>query len=296
MKPMKLLIGYDGSPQAESALADLSRAGLPPKVEAHVVSVAEQWIPAPASIGGVTTSFPESEAATIKEEHKLARSAKAVLKTLFPHWQITAESALGSPANILLAESEEWKPDLIIVGSQGHSALGRFFFGSVAQKILHHAERSVRIARATQKERDAPVQLIVGVDGSPDAESAVREIASRHWPKGSEAHVVCGMWAPALVASEQMAMEVESWIAQETTRCKEAAEMATRRLQGIGLITSAVLKEEDPKQLLCEEAERRNADCIFVGAKGMGAIERIMLGSVSSAVAMRAPCSVEVVR
>jgi nucleotide-binding universal stress UspA family protein len=293
---MKILIGYDGSQRAEGALADLGRAGLPPKVEAHVLSVSEQWIPAPASIGGVTTPFPESEAAAVQEAQKLARSAKAVLKTIFPQWQVTAESALGSPANILLAESEEWKPDLIIVGSQGHSALGRFFFGSVAQKILHHADRSVRIARATKKEGNSPVRLIVGVDGSPDAENAVREIASRHWPKGSEAHVICGMWAPPLVASEQMATEIESWIAHEKTRCKEAVETATRRLQGIGLITSAILKEADPKHLLCEEAERRDADCIFVGAKGMGAIERVLLGSTSSAVAMRASCSVEVVR
>jgi nucleotide-binding universal stress UspA family protein len=47
--------------------------------------------------------------------------------------------------------------------------------------------------------------------------------------------------------------------------------------------------------LLIAEAESWGADCIFVGARGMGRIGRFLLGSVSSAVAARAHCSVEVV-
>ena len=45
-----------------------------------------------------------------------------------------------------------------------------------------------------------------------------------------------------------------------------------------------------------EEAERWGADCIFLGAKGHSRFERLLLGSVSTAVSARAHCSVEVVR
>jgi nucleotide-binding universal stress UspA family protein len=48
--------------------------------------------------------------------------------------------------------------------------------------------------------------------------------------------------------------------------------------------------------VLITEAEDWDADCIFVGAKGMRGIERLLIGSVSAAVAARAHCSVEVVR
>lgn len=296
MEAMKILIGYDGSPHAEAVLTDLRRAGLPRKVEARIVSVSEEWIPAPASIGGVTTSFPESESEAQDEALKLARSAKAVLKTLFPDWQIHAEAATGSPGNILVWKSEEWEPELIVVGSQGRTALGRFFFGSVSQKVLHQADCSVRIARPSRKDLTAPIRLIVGVDGSSDSNAAVRAITTRHWPKGSEAYVVCGMWVPPPMASEQMAIEIEKWMADEKTRSAAAVEAAVKRLQGIGLSAFSVMKEEEPKGLLCAEAELRDADCIFVGAKGMGRLERALIGSVSSAVAMRAHCSVEVVR
>ncbi|MCI0664656.1 MAG: universal stress protein, partial [Acidobacteria bacterium] len=169
-------------------------------------------------------------------------------------------------------------------------------FGSVSQKVLHAANCSVRIARGKEKSADLPVRMIVGVDGSKEAESAVKAILSRHWPKGSEVRVVgaIGIFPP--VATEQMALEVEKWIAKENERVKEAVETASRKLQGIGLGVSSVVKEKDPKHLLCAEAEAMDADCIFVGARGMGRIERMLLGSVSSVVASRAHCSVEVIR
>ena len=47
IEKMKILIGYDGSDCAESALDDLQRAGLPPEARALILSVAEVWLPPP---------------------------------------------------------------------------------------------------------------------------------------------------------------------------------------------------------------------------------------------------------
>jgi nucleotide-binding universal stress UspA family protein len=296
MKPMKILLGYDGSQCSESALADLKTAGLPHDVEAMVISVAEEWIPAPASIGGALTSFQIDDLKEVKEAAALARSAKSVINSIFPEWHVHAESSIGSPANILIWKAEEWNSELIIVGSHGRAALGRFFFGSVSQRVLHAANCSVRIARGKEDRPDVPVRLIVGVDGSKNAELAVKAVMNRHWPKGSEARVVgaIGIFPP--VATEYMALEAGKWIAAENARVKEVVEAAAGKLRGIGLGVSSLVKEGDPKYLLCDEAEAIDADCIFVGARGMGRIERMLLGSVSSAVASRAHCSVEVIR
>ena len=48
--------------------------------------------------------------------------------------------------------------------------------------------------------------------------------------------------------------------------------------------------------MILHEAGEWNADTIFVGARGIGRLKRFLLGSVSSAVAAHADCSVEVVR
>lgn len=293
---MKILIAYDGSSGSEAMLADLKRAGLPRKARAIVMSVAEELIPAPSSIGGVETPFPKDTFKVEQEALKLARSGRSVVKTLCPDWEIHAESAIGSPGSRLLWKAEEWEPNLIIVGSQGRSALGRFFFGSVLQQVLHQAHCAVRVARGAAKEAEKAVRLIVAVDGSKEAEAAVQAVTTRHWPKGSEARVVNAAWPVPSITSDTMAVKVEEWIAAENTRVQEAVEAAVKRLSGIGLITSSVVKEDDPKRLLCDEAVRWNAESIFLGAKGMSQIERLVLGSVSSAVAVRAHCSVEVVR
>jgi nucleotide-binding universal stress UspA family protein len=67
-------------------------------------------------------------------------------------------------------------------------------------------------------------------------------------------------------------------------------------LQTQGLEVSSVIREGDPKHVLLDEAAHWEADGLFVGARGLSRVERFLLGSVSAAVAARAPCSVEVVR
>lgn len=52
----------------------------------------------------------------------------------------------------------------------------------------------------------------------------------------------------------------------------------------------------DPKVVLLEAAAEWSADCIFLGSRGLNRWERLLLGSVSHAVATRARCPVEVIR
>ena len=74
------------------------------------------------------------------------------------------------------------------------------------------------------------------------------------------------------------------------------AEALEEKLRAAELVVSSVIINGDPKRLLVDEAEQWGADSIFVGARGLRLIDRLLLGSVSAAVAERAHCSVEVVR
>lgn len=294
---MKILIAYDGSECAEAALDDLQRAGLPRQAEALVLTIAEELIPAPASIGGVETSFPKDEFAQQTKALALARETQSRIQTLFPQWKILAEAGIGSPSSEIITRANEWQPDLIIVGSHGRTALGRFFFGSVSQKVVNEARSSVRVARGrVVTPADTPVRLVVGMDGSAGAEAAIAEIAARNWPFGGEVRVVNAAWTiPPVDEAVEVARILER-IQQENERVKKLTDEAVNKLRAAGLQASVMIKEQEPKSLLCQEAESMKADCIFVGARGLGRLERILIGSISSGVAARAHCSVEIVR
>lgn len=296
MNKMKILIAYDGSDHAGAVLDDLKQAGLPPQADAVVLSVYEHWLPVPSSFAEIEPGRLSEQSNEDRDPLVMAMRAAGFVMSSFHDWDVRAETAVGSPASVIVQKADEWRPDLIVVGSHGRSALDRFFLGSVSQSVLHSARCSVRVARGRLEEPGTPVRLIVGVDGSKGAEAAINAVAERHWPPGSEARLVNGSWAVQQFVSEQMVVDLEDWIAAENVRVKEVIAASTLRLQAAGLTVSTLVRKEEPKHLLVSEAEAWGANCIFVGARGMGTLERLLLGSVSSAVAARAHCSVEVVR
>jgi len=308
---MKILIGYDGSECAEAALQDLRRAGLPAEAEGLVMSIADVFVR--LSINeNVDNTFPMFVPAGIRRAHQhaaeavaeardVAERAKTRLATNFPGWQLQSESSADSPAWALIKRADHWKPDLIVVGSHGHTAMGgRVILGSVSQRVLYEAHSSVRVARGRAIVDEVPVRIVVGFDGSKNSKAALDAIADRAWPKGSEVRLVaarCQVFSVSVVPQEP---EVLKWFdvsnENDLISLRQIFEASADKLRNVGLKVSVVLKKGDPKRLLIEEAESWKADSIFVGAKGLRGIERLLLGSVSAAVAARAHCSVEVVR
>jgi nucleotide-binding universal stress UspA family protein len=306
---MEILIGYDGSECAKAALQDLTRAGLPAEADVLVMSVADVFLPPPIkkedafpqNVPAVVRRAHEHATRAVEKAHDLAQTAKTQLAKLFPRWEIRAEACGDSPAWALIKRAWQWKPNLIVVGSHGHSALGgRLILGSVSLRVLYEAGTSVRVARGQTKVDQLPARIIVGIDGSSNSQAALNVVADRSWPKGSEARLVAALdtvlcLSPAAEESTDMKwFEVSD--ENDLISLRDTLEALADKLRNVGLTVSVELKKGDPKQILIEEAETWQADSIFVGAKGMRGIDRLLLGSVSAAVAARAHCSVEVVR
>jgi nucleotide-binding universal stress UspA family protein len=303
---MKLLIGYDSSECAEAALADLARAGLPSAVEALVLAVAEVWLPPPSGYeivggaGAVTKPVYKQEARLLQWTETLAQEGAETLRKLFPAWRVGADSAQGSPAWALIMKADQWKPDLVVVGSRGRSAVERFVLGSVSQKVLAEARCSVRVARALAEDAPAAPRLLLGHDGSAAADLALNAIIKRTWPAGTAARVVCAQDSFEAIAGRILG-PVNDWLAEAQEESRQRAENIARgaeaALRAAGLETTSVVLGGKPHRALIEEAENWGATGIFLGAIGAhNALERFLLGSVAASVAARAHCSVEVVR
>lgn len=314
---MKLLIAYDGSGCSEAALDDLVRMGLPESGEALVISVAEVWLAPPDCKTnangssalhsrnlwepGTIDKHSRNDKKVVAEAEIFANHAKQRLQNVLPRWRIAAEATFGSPAMEILARADEIKPDLIVIGSHGRSAVGRFFLGSISQKVLTEANCSVRVARGRIEVDPSSVRAIIGFDGSPGGHAAVATAASRRWGGNSEIRLVVateqvtpstiGRFIPPVV---QVVAEVNQ---AEREWVEKLATTAMESLRTKGISATLRIVAGNPKRVLVEEAENWNADCIFVGANAFGSrMERFLLGSTSAAVAARAPCSVEIVR
>lgn len=308
---MKILIGYDGSESSDVALEDLKNAGLPKTTEALVLSMADVIVPPPIDEQS-DEAFPLEEPAAVKrarmraerklkEAELMAQRASERLKENFPEWNVSYEALADSPAWALLRTAEDWKADLIVVGAHGHSVLGgRLILGSVSQRVLYEARCSVRVARSRRRNADAPLRLLVGVDNSPDSNAAVDAVSKREWPHRTEARLLAVVGTTIVVTSEPTELPVLAWIEGEDEgdldKARRIFEPTADKLRSAGLDANVIIKEGNPKEQIVEEAESWEADCIFVGARGTRGIDRLLLGSVSSSVAARAHCSVEVVR
>lgn len=312
---MRILIGYDGSESADAALYDLRKAGLPRDAEALVVSVGEVLLP-PSAIGSdvvgppmtsrlVTAALAQAAARagqTLKETQEFADKAGARVRSYFPLWNVRAEGLAGWPAAELISKADEWKADLVVVGSHGRSALGRLLLGSVSKNVVTDSHHSVRVARGrVDKNESKPPRVIIGVDGSHEAEHAVREVGTRVWPKGTEVRIVAvdDGTSPARISRVLpiAAAMIKSTNDKAFAALRMMVEWAERELRAIGLSVSVAIEKGDPQRLLIEEARKWDADSIFVGSRKFdGTFERFFLGSVSTALVTKAHCSVEVVR
>ena len=301
---MKVLIAYDDSECARTALEDLKNAGLPAETEAVVLMVTENWslifeeqekelppeqrgeYPTPLEIKRIR----ERAHAEFAETEKLVKGVAGRLQTDFPSWEIRGEAMPGFAHWSVLEKAGEWKPDLIVVGSHGRNFVGRLVLGSSSLKILTESPCSVRVARlspARTPDDDSPQRIVIGFDGSNDSMLAVESVAKRRWRQDS---------AVRLVSAVEPFLAITPGFEVDLRKIEESRNSAVRELEAAGLHVSTDVRVGEPKNILIEEAETWGADAIFIGARGHRLMERILLGSVSYAVAARADCSVEVVR
>ena len=146
------------------------------------------------------------------------------------------------------------------------------------------------------------MKVLLAIDGSACSDAAVAEVSRRPWPTGSEVKVFSVVELPVVPAIDPWTIPpdyFEEIMKAARESAGEAVGKAVAKLQ-MGedktlKITSQMI-EGSPKRAILDEAEQWRADLIVVGSHGYGVLNRLLLGSVSQAMALHAKCSVEIVR
>jgi nucleotide-binding universal stress UspA family protein len=174
------------------------------------------------------------------------------------------------------------------------------FIGHTSQTILTEAGCSVRIARGRGVISTRGAKILVGFDGSPGAVQVVDSIVSRVWPANTQVRLLAVADSSVLgmigrFTPQMKDATIEAKFAMQWAETLAAASL--EKLKRAGISSSIEVRLGHPKYEIIKEAESWKADTVFVGPHcAANSFERFLIGSVSVAVASRAPCSVEVVR
>jgi nucleotide-binding universal stress UspA family protein len=137
--------------------------------------------------------------------------------------------------------------------------------------------------------------IVVGTDGSPSADAAVRRTIEIAKPSGVPVHLVTAYPdVPTYRETISSSAKAEPIDLHQVAESVLARESRVLEDEGIEVVTHA--REGDPAEVLIDVAQEENADLIVVGARGLSGLKRFLLGSVSSKLSHHAPVSVMVVR
>lgn len=146
------------------------------------------------------------------------------------------------------------------------------------------------------------MKILLAVDGSDCSMAAVDEVARGPWPVGSSLKILSVVEMPFLPTTETWALpddyyhQLEQAGKEQAQAAIESAEKRIRESQGASLEISVQIVEGHTLTEILDEAANWQADLIVIGSHGRRGLKRFLLGSVSSAVASHADCSVEIVR
>lgn len=134
------------------------------------------------------------------------------------------------------------------------------------------------------------MKVLIAIDSSEASEAVIQEMIARRWPAGSSALVVNTIdftYAYSLTPEVMDALQEGA---------KILVSRAAGKLKAAGIDAQAIVLAGNPRAAIVEQAVEWKADHIVLGAHGTGALQRLLLGSVSLGVLRHAPCSVEIVR
>jgi nucleotide-binding universal stress UspA family protein len=125
-------------------------------------------------------------------------------------------------------------------------------------------------------------------------------VLNRHWRFNAEFKLVTVIDHRLQSAVAWPGAYADRWVWQHDKEAKESAcrmvEQQAKRLHEAGLCVETHIYDGDPKHVLLNAAKDLESGCIFIGAHGLHHAGRPSLGTVASAVAARAHCSVEIIR
>ncbi len=286
-----VVIAADGSSTARAAVMTALMFPWPKETEAHGV-VARRTRATAGRPAYVREAFDRAF-------KKAADDAQALLARRWPEAQVTVVDASPGPA--ILGEARRVGARVIVVGWRGHGPVSRLLLGSVSRAVVREAICPVLVVNRRPKHLR---QLVLGIDGSPNARRAVELIAEIPPPPGNSVTLVTALEAMSLPSQALFPTSVRSRLMLELGALKGELAVTARReldqaaatLRGARWQVRTILRSGAPLGVPLATVKQTHGDVLVIGARGVSGLERLLLGSVAEGALNHCPVPVLVVR
>jgi nucleotide-binding universal stress UspA family protein len=307
---LPVIVGYDTSPESAFALEWATRVAQHRGCALRVISAAD------IDLSSVELARPGIQEMYLDQARQQAQEGADLARTFAAGLEVTSEGQPGSAAGALVNASRQGA--LLVVGHRVRSLLPDTLLGSVAFKATHHAACPVAIVRKSPRPLPSAAHpVVVGVDGSEHGTRAVHEAARLAADTGSFLRIVVAWqrpsqerWARAVArhtlaqqnssqrggAGAQTPLVYEKIVAEIEQRAQRIAQQAADEVrQGHPDLRTELHVCEGAADRVILEASA-DASMIAVGARGLGDLQNLNLGSISRKVMQQAECAVYLVR
>ena len=279
----RILVPIDGSELAEQAIGFAVTLAGPDgrlvfvRVVPHAETIRSIW-------GGVVASESLVEELAADDAARDLERARSLVTTGI---DVDAETVAGDPADQIIQSALRHGAEMIVMASHGRGAVGRWTFGSVADRVARQSLVPVMIVcpSVTDVASGKIERLVVPLDGSPLAAHALPFAITIARQIGAPMHLVevinpvaslyptAAMSGPVADELYEEAMDVQ----QETASSTLTSSAATARDSGIVVSTQIEAGPTVPGI----EAVLQPGDVIIITSHGRSGLRRWLLGSVA---------------
>jgi nucleotide-binding universal stress UspA family protein len=273
----ELVVGIDGSPESEVALnwavVEASGRGYSLRLVNALI------LPVVSMAYGMAMARPDLEAL---EEYTAALidAAEKSVADQSPGLDVTSIHVSGAPAAVLLEQSRSAAG--IVVGTRGLGAISGRLLGSVSVRVAGKSACPVFVIPTEwTPEQCAGDPVVVGVDGSPHSNAALRLGLDEAAMRDAVLRIVVAYRIPWLARPVEPEL-IEAFKSSERAMAAQTAEQALAKVRTEADASTTIevqIVEGSPEESLIRAA--KSASLTVVGARGSGGVRRSLLGSVS---------------
>jgi len=284
----KILVPLDGSELAEVALPYAEELASRLKTDAILFQVVPKAYHVYGAYG-VVTQIPYTD----EEMEPIKASAQGYLEKVASRLEDTgittrSEVRVGAAANEIIKLANEINTGVVTMSTHGRSGIGRWAFGSVADKVVRGIKQPVALIRAKGARPDVRGKSIldkavVPLDGSKESEAAIPYIEELASKLAIEVTLLHMLVQDHYIYNEVQLKQMKSLRAF----AKDYIERVAAQLKQKGIVTTAEFREVTQgaeAEEIIKLADETQADIVAMSTHGRSGIGRWVLGSVADRV------------